>query len=329
MSLQVVRSNRPDRLLDQMLEHFQADHSFEGEKVVFGLSLDEYGRDDHIYQRLKDDPEAFRSGVGSVLITSSSDLYTKEAAKEIIHLLNGRGMEFPGHSVIEAIQDLKNMRKWARNLETDRLSALLAQARQAGQRLAAYTPTKVKKLLVLHANSRPDRSNTMQLFREVEHHLKIDYLAIEILDEHIRDCAGCSYKTCGYYSSIQSCHFGGLFTDRILQQIDQAGALLLLAPNYNDALSAKMMAVVNRLSVLYRRGPFYDKYVFALVVSGNSGSDSVARQIIGAYHINKGFRLPARFYQQAIANDPGEILQDRSLQTKTGQFARDLMRYIE
>ena len=81
MSLQVVRSNRPDRLLDQMLEHFQADHSFEGEKVVFGLSLDEYGRDDHIYQRLKDDPEAFRSGVGSVLITSSSDLYTKEAAR--------------------------------------------------------------------------------------------------------------------------------------------------------------------------------------------------------------------------------------------------------
>lgn len=329
MSLQVVRSNKTDPLLDQMLERFQAGHSFTGEKTVFAFSLDDCGRDDTLYDYLRHDPKAFQSGIGSLLITSPSELYTKEFSKEIIHLLNSRGMEFPGHSVVEAIAGLKNMRKWAAYLATDHLGALMDQVGQAGERLAGYEPSKVDKLLVLHANSRPDRSNTMQFFREVEKQLQLDYLAIEILDEHVTDCAGCSYKTCGYYSSIQSCYFGGLFTDKILNLIDEAGALLLLAPNYNDALSAKMMAVVNRLSVLYRRGPFYDKYLFALVVSGNSGSDSVARQMIGAYHVNKGFRLPAKFYQQAIANDPGEILQDELLQEKAGQFARNLMRYVK
>lgn len=329
MSGQIIRSERPDELLDKLLEHFLADHSFGTDKTVLAFSLDEFGRDDTLYDYLRRHPRSLQSGSASLIVTSPSELYTKEFAKEIIHLLNQRGVEFPGHSLIEALPGLKNMRKWGDFLQTDRLSALYHQAASAGARLAAYQPSVVSKLLVLHANSRPERSNTMQFFRRVQERLAIDYVTVEILDEHITDCAGCSYTTCGYYSSIQSCYFGGLFTEKILQQIDQAGAVLLLAPNYNDALSAKMMAIVNRLSVLYRRGPFYDKYLFALVVSGNSGSDSVARQMIGAYNINKGFRLPARFYQQAIANDPGEIGHDEELDAKADGFAANLMRYLK
>lgn len=329
MNQQVIRSTRVDPLLDQMVEQYLAGKSFRPDQRLLAFSLDDYGRDETLYHYLRDHPEELTSGSANLLITSPSELYTKEFAKEIIHLLNLRGVEFTGHPMVEAIPGLQNMRKWANLLETDRLSALLDQVNKAGERLANYQPKKVEKLLVLHANSRPERSNTMQFFREVEKNLTIDYLDVEVLDEHVTDCAGCSYTTCGYFSSIQSCYFGGLFTEKILQLIDEAGALLLLAPNYNDALSAKMMAVVNRLSVLYRRGPFYDKYLFALIVSGNSGSDSVARQMIGAYNINKGFRLPAHFYQQAIANDPGEILTGKDLEQKAGQFARNLMKYIK
>lgn len=328
MSLLVIKSKQANELLDHMLEAFQVGKVFSDKHFVITASLDEWGRDNTIYDYLKQNPDDLRSGYGALLITSPNELYTKEYAKEVIHLLNLRGVEFPGHSVVEAIAGLKNMRKWATFQESTLEQALYDQANRLGERLATYSKKPVKRLLVLHANSRPDRSNTMQFFREVEKHLSIDYVNVEVLDEHVADCAGCSYKTCGYYSQIQSCYFGGIFTEQVLQQVDQAGAVLLLAPNYNDALSAKMMAVANRLSVLYRRGPFYDKYLFALIVSGNSGSDSVARQMIGAFHINKGFRLPAVFYQQSIANDPGEITTDPDFTKKAEQFAQTLNDYL-
>ncbi|GAF92126.1 unnamed protein product, partial [marine sediment metagenome] len=51
------------------------------------------------------------------------------------------------------------------------------------------------------------------------------------------------------------------------------------------------MAVINRMTVLYKRVKFGDKTLFSVVVSGNSGSDCVDKQLTGALNINKGFRL--------------------------------------
>ena len=48
--------------------------------------------------------------------------------------------------------------------------------------------------------------------------------------------------------------------------------------------------------------------VFALVVSGYSGCDTVARQVISALNMNKSFYLPPRFALMATANDPGEAM---------------------
>jgi hypothetical protein len=64
------------------------------------------------------------------------------------------------------------------------------------------------------------------------------------------------------------------------------------------------MAVINRMTALYKRVKFGDKTLFSVVVSGNSGSDCVAKQLIGALNINKGFRLPPYFALTATANDP-------------------------
>ena len=54
----------------------------------------------------------------------------------------------------------------------------------------------------------------------------------------------------------------------------------MLCANYNDALSANLTACVNRLTALFRQTRFYDKRLFGLVVSGYSGGDLLARQLI-------------------------------------------------
>ncbi|WDC84159.1 NAD(P)H-dependent oxidoreductase [Caloramator sp. mosi_1] len=92
-----------------------------------------------------------------------------------------------------------------------------------------------------------------------------------------------------------------------LPAIEEADAVVFICPNYNDAVSANLSAVINRITALYRRNPFYDKMLFSVIVSGNSGGDSVAKQLIGALNINKGFILPPYFAIMEIANDMGEI----------------------
>jgi hypothetical protein len=63
-------------------------------------------------------------------------------------------------------------------------------------------------------------------------------------------------------------------------------------------------------------------------VSGNSGGDSVARQLISALNINKGFRLPPFFSIMAIANDTGEIYNVLGIREKASYFAENIMRQI-
>lgn len=57
--------------------------------------------------------------------------------------------------------------------------------------------------------------------------------------------------------------------------VREADAIVMLCPNYNDALSANLTAFINRLTSLFRTTRFYDKALFAVVVSGYSGSDIV------------------------------------------------------
>ncbi len=85
----------------------------------------------------------------------------------------------------------------------------------------------------------------------------------------------------------------------------RADGVVMLCPNYNDALSANLTAFINRLTALFRQTRFYDKALFALVVSGYSGSDLVARQLISAMNMNKSFYVPGRFALLETANDPG------------------------
>lgn len=105
-------------------------------------------------------------------------------------------------------------------------------------------------------------------------------------------------------------------------------ALLLLCPNYNDSISANLSAVINRLTALFRKTQFYDKYLFSIIVSGHSGSDLLAEQLISALNINKTFRLPASFAMMETANDPGDVLQLDDIDSRVRQFADNIKKSL-
>jgi len=116
--------------------------------------------------------------------------------------------------------------------------------------------------------------------------------------------------------------------EEIFPEIEKADAIVWICPNYNDSVSANLMAVINRLTALYRRTKFFDKTLFGIIVSGNSGSDSVAKQLIGALNINKSFRLPPYFAIMATANNPGDIRAVPGIEEKARLFAQNMLREI-
>ena len=113
--------------------------------------------------------------------------------------------------------------------------------------------------------------------------------------------------------------------EEVYPAVRWADALVMLCPNYNDALSANLTAFINRLTALFRQTRFYDKAVFALVVSGYSGSDTVARQLISALNMNKAFYLPPRFCLLETANERGSLVRLPGIREKAQRFARQMM----
>lgn len=89
-------------------------------------------------------------------------------------------------------------------------------------------------------------------------------------------------------------------------------------------ISANLVAVINRLTALFRKSKFYDKTLFSIIVSGHSGSDALARQLISALNINKTFRLPPYFALMATANDKGAIEKVPGIMDKARTFAENI-----
>ena len=108
---------------------------------------------------------------------------------------------------------------------------------------------------------------------------------------------------------------------KVYPAILKCDTLVLVCPNYNDAVSANITAFFNRLTALFRTNDFSCKRVFALVVSGYSGGDIVAEQIIGAMNCNKNFILPGKFALIEAANDPRSILERDGIDERASEIA--------
>ena len=177
-------------------------------------------------------------------------------------------------------------------------------------------------LLVLHASSHPN-SNTFALWGELKGFLT-DFQITEIglRNGTVSDCSGCPYTMCLHFGEQGGCFYGGVMQDEVYPAVRAADALVLLCPNYNDALSANLTAFINRLTALFRQSRFYDKRLYGLIVSGYSGGDLIARQLISALNMNKSFYLPPRFCMLETANEKGSLVRLPGVAERGAAFGR-------
>ncbi len=304
-------------------------------KKLFIIELDVIGENDAANAYLRDQMTLFKQGydtqftnaIAALIVVSGDECFTKSYAKKFIFVANQMGCEFIGHPLVERVKNHQNFKTWAKVIDEPLETIEKIQIAKLIERLAAYSflAKESLKILVLHAGHK-GISNTLMLWDLIKERLNTKNNETLIIDElhveegKITDCYGCSFETCSYYSLEKSCFYGGFVVESLFPMIEQADIVVWICPNYNDAISAKLMAVINRLTALYRKISFQDKYILGIVVSGNSGNDSVSGQLIGALHINKGFRLPPKFVSMAIANDPGDILQVDDLDSRINDY---------
>lgn len=270
--------------------------------------------------------------VGSILVDGKSELYTKDIARELVFTANQCGCVFPGRPLVEGTFSLDNYLVQARNRNTDCMGAYLASAREMINQLQTFQMPLHRKphILAVHASNR-DTSNTLTLWRKVRQHLEGDCTIQEISLQNgtIMDCTGCSFNTCKHFGEMCSCFYGGVMVDEVYPAILACDVLVMICPNYNDAISANLSAFINRLTALFNQVRFYNKALFAIVVSGYSGGDLVAKQVLGALNMNKSFLLPANFALFATANDPFSVEKIVDIDLQAEQFAQNILKQLK
>lgn len=280
---------------------------------------------------LRTHPGCLEGTVGGVVIDGTGDLYTKAAGRDVVLSASRAGCVFPGRPLVEATGTLRNFTVQAKNAGCGLEEAYRLAIADLADRVTGFAPSlrQRPKLLVLHASSRAT-SNTLALWNQVRAHLedRCEITEIGLRNGTMEDCAGCPYTTCLHFGEQGDCFYGGVMVREVYPAVREADAVVLLCPNYNDALSANLSACINRLTALYRTTSFADKAVFAIVVSGYSGGDIVARQVVSALNMNKGFWLPADFCMLETANDKGEAIALPGIEKRAKQFAINMLRQL-
>lgn len=304
--------------------------NLKNKKLLFPIELDEIGTCNHTLNIIRDlykiSPRALEGSCAGLIIKSNSDLYTKNCARDIIFLLNNLGCSFMGHPLVEITKNYKNLLTFQKKYKVPLDDLPLILSKNMIKRLMIFNPQTIKEpnILGLHS-SNYSTSNTLTLWGLIKNHLGTCSSEFHLENGTILDCKGCDFKTCKHHGLQTSCFYGGPMVRELYPSIELANSIVFLCPNYNDALSANISAVINRLTALYRKNKFYHKSVFALIVSGNSGSDIVAKQLISALNLNKGFRLPPYFALMYTANDPSSILNYKNIHSSAQKFAKHLL----
>lgn len=312
-----------------------AGESLAGRRILFAFSLPENGVDMGLcglLSHLRDCPSCLRGSAGGVVIDGAGELYTKAAGRDLILAAHLAGCAFPGRPLAEATGGLQNFAVQARNGNCDLETAYRRAVSDLADRVLGFTPLRRQrpKVLALHASSR-STSNTLDLWGRVRARIEgaCEVREIGLRNGTLEDCAGCPYTTCLHFGERGGCFYGGVMVQEVFPALREADAVVLLCPNYNDALSANLTAAVNRLTALYRAASFEDKAVFAIVVSGYSGGDLVASQVVSALCVNKGFRLPPGAILMETANDAGAALRLPGIEGRLDRFAENLLEQLK
>jgi multimeric flavodoxin WrbA len=332
--------------LEEILERSLDGHSYEAvstveefdhlkhKRILFAISLGESGINLELYPILKKirmERNCFEGSVGGIIIDGQSDLFTKSVGRELVFSANLSGCAFPGKPLVEGTRSLENYNTVAARLDVDNLQAYMHSGKVLIEQLMDFRPKKKKnpKILVLHA-SNYQKSNTLALWRMVQKHLPgCEITEISLRNGAVMDCIGCPYTTCRHFGETGNCIYGGVIVEQVFPAIIECDALVMVCPNYNDAISANLAAFINRLTALLKKTKFYDKYLFSIIVSGYSGGDIVAQQLISGLNMNKTFMLPSRFAMMEMANRADSLPQLEGIEERAKIFAENIRSQIQ
>lgn len=340
----VVLPEQPSSLLSKMMSSVLGDKEYStvqspkelgnlrNKKILFAIELNEIGASNNLNNIFADLYSRGRDSLlyseAAILIHSNYSMFTKTAAQSIIFLANNLGCSFVGRPLVEATGLLENFVAMEKVYDMPLEEICLYQCKELGKRFLendSYN-NQIKKLLVIHSSNR-EISNTLTLWDMVKENLdNIEINEINVGNGNVLDCKGCTYKTCKYLGKQTRCFYGGIIVEEIYPAILEANAILFICPNYNDMITANIVATINRLTALYRQTKFYDKSIFSIIVSGYSGGDAIAKQLISSLNMNKSFKLPPYFSLMATANDKGAIKKLRNIENKAKEFALNIIR---
>ena len=316
----------------------------QGKRLLFAIDIGDHGTNIEymrMLQVIRSDHSLFKNCIGAVIVDGAGELYTKNIARELVLAANLSGCAFPGRPLVEATGSLENFRVLSRIHKLSLSEMYLRSVHELIHELMRFPlpedkPVHVpcdegkgkhdrKRLLVLHASNHKT-SNTLRLWEMIKTNLTmLDIREMSLRNGTIIDCSGCPYTLCMHFAEKGQCCYGGVIVEEVFPAVLEADALLMLCPNYNDAISANLTAFVNRLTALFRVNRFYDKCLFGVIVSGYSGGDLLAMQLIGALNMNKSFFLPPRFCMLETANDPESICRVAQIEEKAAAFAQGIM----
>lgn len=305
--------------------------NFKDRRLLFSICLGESGINLEFFQMLKMirlDRELFHGSIGGVIVDGKSELFTKSIARELVFSANRSGCTFPGRPLVEGTRSLDNFNIQTQLLQTDSLGAYIIAGRRLVTGIMNLKPVRKKRpeVLMLHASERKT-SNSLSLWNMVREHLEeqCSITEISVRNGQVMDCRGCPYETCKHFADEESCFYGGTIVKDVYPAILKCDALVMVCPNYNDAVGANLTALINRLTALFVNHKFYDKSLFGIVVSGYSGGDIVAEQLISALNMNKTFRLPGYFSLMETANEPQAILSLDGIEERAKKFAHNIL----
>ncbi len=269
--------------------------------------------------------------VGGVIVDGRGNLHTKDVARRLVFSANMAGCTFPGKPLVEATGSLQNFHVAAKLANTDRLGAYEKACGELIRKLLTFEDNMPKRpsILMVHASSRKT-SNSLSLWSMVRAGLedKADIEEISIRNGQVWDCRGCKYEDCKHFGESSGCFYGGVIVEKVYPAIIKCDTVVLVCPNYNDAISANLMAFINRLTAVFFNNDFSRKRVYAIVVSGYSGGDIVASQIIGAMNMNKSFVLPSEFAMIETANSPGDVEKIENIGEKAAAFGENILKRL-
>ncbi len=302
-----------------------------GQRLLFAVALDGGGCALEYYKMLsvlRREEALLEGSTAALVVTGQGELYTRDVARDLVLSANLAGCAFLGRPLVEATGSLRNFRVQAEIHGVDETAAFSLAVEELVERLLYWPPPPpIRKLLALHASSR-STSNTLALWDLVRRNLPEDVAVKELglRNGAVADCNGCAYTTCLHFGERGGCFYGGPMVDEVFPAVRECDALVMLCANYNDALSANLTAFVNRLTALFRQSRFYDKRLYALIVSGYSGGDLLARQLVSGLNMNKSFYLPPRFCMMETANEKGSLVKLPGVADRGRSFAGAMMR---